>query len=465
MLIVFVHGWSVKNTHTYRGLPEALAKAAKADGLDVKIQHVFLGRYISFHDEVTVYDIARAFDTAIRRDIPANKKGERRFACVTHSTGGPVIREWVRRYYKNQFDDLPLSHLVMLAPANHGSALAQLGKSRLSRIKTWFQGIEPGKSVLDWLELGSQDSMDLAEFWLDADPVAAGFYPFVFVGQSIYKKFYDHLNSYTGEEGSDGVVRVATANMNYSWVSLEQTDRKVTDKPTDDRTFLDVVKSKRRRAPDIALQIVAGRSHSGKVMGIMNSVRPGDTDDPVIRSIVQALKVKSSAQYRALRDEFKAKSDSTQTAEIGETPRCSMLVFTMTDDEGNSVTDFDMLLLAGKDYDPDDLPKGFFIDRQMNSRARNHLVYYLNHDRLMEADHLGFRIVARPQEGFSRYQAAEFRSEDAKIPIQDLFSANETLYVDIVMKRRVDRETFRLGPARPPHGGFQRQKTSDEVVD
>ena len=62
-----------------------------------------------------------------------------RFACITHSTGGPVVRDWWNRYYlePRQAPRCPMSHLVMLAPANFGSALAQLGKGRLSRVKAW----------------------------------------------------------------------------------------------------------------------------------------------------------------------------------------------------------------------------------------------------------------------------------------------------------------------------------------
>ncbi len=43
-------------------------------------------------------------------------------------------------------------------------------------------------------------------------------------GQSIDRSFYDNLNSYTDEAGSDGVVRVAAANMNYGLIRLEQQD-------------------------------------------------------------------------------------------------------------------------------------------------------------------------------------------------------------------------------------------------
>ena len=55
----------------------------------------------------------------------AEAGGRRRFACVTHSTGGPVVREWLDRHYvrTGKLDDCPLGHLVMLAPANVDVAL------------------------------------------------------------------------------------------------------------------------------------------------------------------------------------------------------------------------------------------------------------------------------------------------------------------------------------------------------
>ena len=58
MLIVFVHGWSVTNTDTYGGLPAALVKNASAK-LDLQVTHLYLGKYVSFADEVKVDDIAR----------------------------------------------------------------------------------------------------------------------------------------------------------------------------------------------------------------------------------------------------------------------------------------------------------------------------------------------------------------------------------------------------------------------
>ena len=222
MIVIFVHGWSVTHTETYGELPRWLESQGASGGLNLQVDNIYLGRYISFDDTVTMDDIARAFDQAVRDELADKLASGERFACITHSTGGPVVRKWMDLCYKSKLDQCPLSHLVMLAPANHGSALTQLGKSRLSRIKGFFEGVEPGQRVLDWLELGSDLGWQLNESWLDYDCPAEGIYPFVLTGQKIDRKLYDALNSYTGEAGSDGVVRVTGANMNYGLLRLRQ---------------------------------------------------------------------------------------------------------------------------------------------------------------------------------------------------------------------------------------------------
>ena len=95
MQLIFVHGWSVTSTDTYGNLPQVLSNAAGNYGLELEIRHIHLGKYISFHDEVTMDDIARAMDRALR-DLPGNSDDHiAPFSCITHSTGGPVVRCWV----------------------------------------------------------------------------------------------------------------------------------------------------------------------------------------------------------------------------------------------------------------------------------------------------------------------------------------------------------------------------------
>ena len=143
MHIIFVHGWSVTHTDTYGELPRWLSQQSR----DYKIQNVYLGKYISFVDSVTLDDIARAFQQALYDAL--GKKMEDGFACITHSTGGPVVRLWMKLYYGAQLTACPMKHLIMLAPANHGSALAQLGKGTFSRFKSLLEGEQPGVRVLD----------------------------------------------------------------------------------------------------------------------------------------------------------------------------------------------------------------------------------------------------------------------------------------------------------------------------
>ena len=138
-----------------RGAPLAEGPQVRGAGLPLR---KYLGKYVSFSDEVMVDDIARGMQAAVEAEIrPKLAEGER-FACITHSTGGPVVRNWVTLFYGDKLDRCPLSHLVMLAPANHGSALAQLGKGKLARMKSWF-------TQCDGVTLRAADRPSIAEPW------------------------------------------------------------------------------------------------------------------------------------------------------------------------------------------------------------------------------------------------------------------------------------------------------------
>ncbi|MDE1888353.1 MAG: alpha/beta hydrolase, partial [Gammaproteobacteria bacterium] len=183
-IVVLVHGWSVRNTDTYGGLPERLKlEARRSPDLELDVHQIWLSEYISFHNEVTIPDIARAFQAALKRELGDALKNQQRFVCITHSTGAPVIRAWLHHFYIGAGKKLPpLSHLIMLAPANFGSALVQLGLSKLSRLKAWFEGVDVGTGVLDWLELGSDQSLALNLEWLQRGAGCIGpkgFFPFV----------------------------------------------------------------------------------------------------------------------------------------------------------------------------------------------------------------------------------------------------------------------------------------------
>lgn len=298
-VVVFVHGWSVTNTDTYGGLPARLRAEAAALGINIQIQEIYLGRYISFHDEVRLSDISRAFRTAVQDELSGYVANGVRFVCITHSTGGPVVRDWWQRYYglDSNGEPCPMSHLVMLAPANFGSALAQLGKGRLSRMKSWFEGVEPGQGVLDWLELGSRESWELNSAWITGDGAQIGpngVFPFVLTGQSIDRSIYDNLNTYTGETGSDGVVRIAAANLCGTYIRLEQEAPQPVPGKQGEYAAKQLVADKPAHAPETALRVIKGKSHTGKDMGIMFSVQASqgyDASTETVNAMLECLQV------------------------------------------------------------------------------------------------------------------------------------------------------------------------------
>lgn len=477
--LVFVHGYSVSEWETYGELPLRLKAEAASRDVALDIEEIFLGKYISLNDEVQLKDIARAFEKALYDKLGDKISNGDRFCCITHSTGGPVVREWFDGIYADQDVVCPMSHLIMLAPANFGSALAQLGKGRLSRLKTWFQGVEPGQQVLNWLELGSENAWQLnmqrianAQRYAVNDKI----FPFVLSGQSIDRKFYDHLNAYTGELGSDGVIRLAAANLNSRYALLEQ-----------DKDVLEIKQYKEHT--DTPFKIVGGKSHGGADMGIMASVEK-ELDDTkskeTIDSIFRCLEVQEQAKYVALAAAFDLENIKTQEDEKVERQdklfkkdryfihdRFFQIIFKVVDDQGNPVNDYD-LLLTGEGHDPNALPAGFYKDRQQNRISPNVITYYLNYDImagceavvdekknmvLREAQpgisELGIILTARPDKGMVQYASCSIKAGSDLM--KKAVKPNSTTMIEIVLKRKVDKRVFELLPLtgnQMPKGKF-----------
>jgi len=469
MHVLFLHGWSVTSDESYGELPEALVEAARQTGDPIQIHQIFLGRYISFQDEIELFDIARAFEQALYDAVGPEIDAGEKIACISHSTGGPVLRVWLDLFYgAEDLGSSPISHAVMLAPANHGSALAVLGKKRVGRIRAFFNGVEPGTRVLNWLELGSQGQWDLNAATTTYRIPEAGFYPFVLTGQRIDTAWYDFLNSYTAERGGDGVIRVAGANMNYTLVRLVQTDepvgREATDQTVENATHLDVDETS--RPPATAMGVLPDASHVGTAFGIMGNVTAANhADHPVVEEILKCLRVETGDAYAArIRElaeltEFSQQKDADERKrnrdDDGSPSRFSMLVFRITDDRGWPIEDFDLYLLAGDPLSKAKIPSGFFVDRQRNSITINTLTYFVNAGVLRQAEHgrFGLLVVARPDAGFTRYRPALWDSATHNDSVEGMVRPNETTYVDIVMKRRIDPNTLRLHRQGPDGDG------------
>ncbi len=478
-LVIFVHGWSVSNTDTYGEFPDRLQTEAEAHGLELDIHQIWLGKYVSFRDEVRLEDISRAFQTELNAKVGALLADGRRFICITHSTGGPVIRDWLDRYHIGVDKlDCPLSHLIMLAPANFGSALAQLGKSRVGRLKAWFDDVEPGSGVLDWLALGSSDAWELNRAWFDYPDLTGldrPIFPFVLTGQSIDHKLYDHVNSYTGESGSDGVVRLAAANLNATFVRLVQEEPGLlpdTDPPEYQAPSLKVETLARRE--NIAFRIIEGRSHSGKKMGIIRSIKNDNLPHPTVTEVLRCIGVENSIDYNNLCKTFAQENIQIMDQErIAKhflpghyfiTDPHSMVIFHLVDDHGYPLDAFD-LILTGKDNDPNLLPPGFLKDRQRNQKHLGTVTLFFNHalmtgcPALMDNNHivrparpdsqeLGVRVQPHVTDGLVHYLNAILEASTEQL--KNFLRPNETTMVEIVLRRVVHEGVFRLSQDRTP---------------
>ena len=321
--------------------------------------------------------------------------------------------------------------------------------------------------MLDWLCLGSEGQRRLNESGLHYDYAAHNVYPFVLSGQGIDRKFYDFINNYLTEPGSDGVVRVSGANMNYRFFSVCQSDEVVRKKPYTTRLVYDE-KHPVRTSPSVALRVYNQYSHSGTTMGIMRSInKDKGAAQPVVADILKCLQVESSSAYQQRASELATLTAKAQTkARQDKTcERYAMLVFRVQDDQGNTFSkdDYDILLLGGKSYQPKTMPKSFLQDRQMNAKTSN-LVFYIDVDRFHEIKDglFGIRVIARPQQGFSYYQCAEFRSDG--VSLTDIVAPNQTTYVDITLKRCVDKNVFRFARGDEKRGSFKGVKADGGEV-
>jgi hypothetical protein len=359
----------------------------------------------------------------------------------------------------------------MLAPANHGSSLAILGKARVGRLQAWISGVEPGQGILDWLCLGSSQAWQLQDDYTGYSLAKSQLFPFVLGGETIDTKFYDFVNNYLVEVGSDGVVRLAGANLNYTFFRLVQSEDRY--EGSDDFGYqLKVVPRTKARPPPTPFCVIPNASHSGDKIGIMASVTPQNASQkPVVARIVECLQVENQADYAACITSFANFTAATQQANAqqygGRIRRFVMFIFRISDDAGRTIGDYDLILL-GDDFEPDTLPKGFFVDRQKNPSSQA-LVYYLDYDVLATTAHLGIRVDARPVYSdpggkpaeFAGYVRAEFHLD--KAAFDKWIRPNETVYVDIVLTRFVDSEAMRLEPLAKGRGSFKSTKPAGPI--
>lgn len=215
----------------------------------------------------------------------------------------------------------------------------------------------------------------------------------------------------------------------------------------------------------MAFGVLPRCSHSGKKMGIIRSITMANAaTHPTAIWVLRCLQVRNNESYNTLVNDLDKITQETQENEHKElvktlmykrefiTNRYSMIIFRLIDDRGNHLDDYDLYLTAGPQYSEYALPAGFFADRQQNLHDRGKLTYFLDYD-IMEAGintpkmqgNLGFRIKAYPEsndQALAYYKLLDFHSSLADI--NKILHPNETVMVEIMLQRRVDRSVSRI---------------------
>ncbi len=211
--LVILHGWS-DNSRSFTALRNYVASLGAAAPVTIN-----LGDYITMDDAVRYDDLVAGLQRAwLDRGLPATPRS---VDVIVHSTGGLVIRDWLRTHFGPT--DAPVHHLLMLAPANFGSGLAHKGNAFYGRILKGFGNEKPfqtGRKILRGLELASPYTFDLAlaDRFNSNNAYGPGrILCTVLVGDTGYSGIMAAAN----EDGSDGTVRASTANLNCALLDID----------------------------------------------------------------------------------------------------------------------------------------------------------------------------------------------------------------------------------------------------
>jgi len=320
--VVLVHGYSDEGRSF-----EPWANVLKANGYD-DVLDVNVVTYESLTNEVTIKDIAEAFERALRKHDRLKVAGEP-FDVIVHSTGMLVVRSWLTAKGQTENRLARIKHLIGFAPATFGSPLAHKGRGWLGAMVKGNKHLGPdfleaGDLILDALELGSRFTWDLAHTDLFGPKVFYGYsaetpYPFIFVGNEPYSGLI--RQEFVNQPGTDGTVRWAGVSLDSRKVTMN-----LTVPPSPDRISLGPWTGK-LSAPVV---FIGGRNH-GSIMSA--------PEETMQKLVLAALKVDSEEAYGAWAKDAAAVSKANEPEE-----KYQQFVIRMVDERGDPIPDYNLAL-------------------------------------------------------------------------------------------------------------------------
>ena len=302
--VLLVHGWSADDASMAN-----VARLAREAGYETV--DIYLGAYPSLDDVVQAEDSARRMAVVIE-ELHAQGKLEKPFHVIVHSTGAFIVRQWLADAYPASGS--PVRNFLMLAPANYGSPLAHLGRTALGRfLNIGKNGWQTGIELLHQLELGSRYQEQLAlRDRLNAEGTdstspfsdsANGTRPFVIVGLKPVPAV-----SVLDEWAWDGTVRAASAHFDPRGVTIDFARKTANGQPT-------ITRWTPRGIENTAFAVLPDHTH----LSIIKPRNPNKshandaaTKDRLADMILEALAVKTPAQYRKVVEAWRTINNETR---------------------------------------------------------------------------------------------------------------------------------------------------------
>jgi hypothetical protein len=284
---------------------------------------MLLSDYITLDDQVTMADLVQGMHYAWQaHQLPTDPQS---VDVVVHSLGGLVLRAFLRTYFPKVS---PIARCVMLASPHFGSPLAHQGQAVIGRIiKGWHfkRPFEVGLKLLSALELGSSYTWQLA-LW---DRYGAGrcLYDQMLTTILIGDGSLHGLEALCRDEGSDGVVRIANANLDSTCVNIQW--QNPSEQPT-----VDI----HQYTSQTALAILPGENHRTLTGG------EGGFTSQVIESIQAGLSVtpQSFPDWKKLCADKRAQYDH-----LSHVSSYSALTVRVQDDQGFDIDDYHLAFTEG----------------------------------------------------------------------------------------------------------------------
>ena len=309
------------------------------------VDSIYYADYQSREDSLTFDDAIDGLNDQLiaRGFIDAQGRKLCDLNVIVHSTGGLVIRHWLWRYYLRdglRFDDCPVRRMVMLAPANFGSPLAQRGKSFLGSLVKgrWKVGdfLEVGRQVLDGLELGSPYQWALAHGDLLGKDVlynADRIHVTILVGADDYTG----IAAWVNKPGTDGTVVIAGTSLDSAKMILDCCSMGDSQKPFEWHST--------KTVDEFGFGVLPGLNHGT----IVNRIKPND-GGIVGPWLLRGLTTSSAADMRRLITDLEQQTQATY-ATPGAAPGSpkyevfQQFLVHAIDDQGAPVRDFTLEFL------------------------------------------------------------------------------------------------------------------------